>query len=214
MGGRGSSSGGRESGPGNVSVSNETSLVSAREGKQREVDQTLETFKTFEKAYGEQIGDIMLADMKGTRGNPVGCYGMDTVLINKKYFDAEKMNKAMDIDAKSGHSVSRGNKSGLQMVAAHEIGHHLTDVAARKMGVSNLQAAANVIVNNARKNTGDRGVVILASKISRYATTNNAETIAEAVADVYCNGSRAKSQSRAVVQELNRQIGVSENTLL
>ena len=38
----------------------------------------------------------------------------------------------------------------------------------------------------------------MASKISGYATHSNAEAIAEAIADCYCNGKKAKSESKAI----------------
>ena len=45
-----------------------------------------------------------------------------------------------------------------------------------------------------------------AEKISRYATDSNAECVAEAFADVYCNGSKAKAESRTVVSVLKKYI--------
>ena len=47
----------------------------------------------------------------------------------------------------------------------------------------------------------------MAAKISGYAKTNYAECVAEAFADVYCNGKNAKKESRAVVSELNKYYG-------
>lgn len=44
----------------------------------------------------------------------------------------------------------------------------------------------------------------MASNISGYAKSSYAECVAEAVADVYCNGSKARVESRAIVNEINK----------
>lgn len=46
----------------------------------------------------------------------------------------------------------------------------------------------------------------MASKISGYATHSNAEAVAEAIADVYCNGKKAKSESKAIVNVMNKYL--------
>ena len=93
----------------------------------------------------------------------------------------------------------------MQAVVAHEFGHAANDAAARKMGVS-LDEAATRIVSEARKGSGHRGVVQMARAISEYATKSNAEAVAEAFCDVYCNGAKAAAESRAIVNVLNRYI--------
>jgi len=45
-------------------------------------------------------------------------------------------------------------------------------------------------------------VNLMAGKISGYARYNYSETIAEASADVYCNGGRASKASRAIMTEI------------
>ena len=67
---------------------------------------------------------------------------------------------------------------------------------------TDFDATATKIVSDARKSTKHRGVVQMASKISGYATYSNAEAIAEAVSDWYCNGKKAKSESKAIVNTL------------
>lgn len=42
--------------------------------------------------------------------------------------------------------------------------------------------------------------------VDSYATDSNAECIAEATTDVYCNGKKAKAESKAVVQVLRNLI--------
>ena len=46
-------------------------------------------------------------------------------------------------------------------------------------------------------------VVQMAKKISTYATHSNAEAIAEAFSDVYCNGKKAHKESQAIVNVIN-----------
>ena len=91
----------------------------------------------------------------------------------------------------------------MQAVASHEYGHVLTSKAGAKLGILDMDAAAKVIVDRAVKKTSHKGSVSLSKKISGYAGHSNAECIAEAVADVYCNGKKASAESRAIVNELN-----------
>ena len=56
------------------------------------------------------------------------------------------------------------------------------------------------------KKTSHRGVVQMAAKISRYATESNAEAIAEAVSDVYCNGNKARAESLAIVSVVDKYL--------
>lgn len=85
---------------------------------------------------------------------------------------------------------------------AHEYGHALNDAVARKMNTT-LDASARVICEEARKRTNHKGVVKMANSISGYASYSNAETIAEAFCDVYCNGKKANKESIAVVGVMN-----------
>lgn len=43
----------------------------------------------------------------------------------------------------------------------------------------------------------------MSRKISEYATVSNAEAIAEAFTDVYCNGNKAKSESKAIMSVID-----------
>jgi len=42
--------------------------------------------------------------------------------------------------------------------------------------------------------------------VSGYAEENNAECVAEAFADVFCNGKKAKAESRAIVSVLEKYL--------
>ncbi len=137
----------------------------------------------------------------------LGFYATDDhrVSINADYTNPEKMNATYDRGAASGYHPTRGDKTGTQAVTYHEMGHAVTGVAAQKMGESDFDAASKRIVDNAYKASGGKGgTKKWAGGISGYAQESNAECIAEAVCDYYCNGSRARSESRAIMSELRR----------
>ena len=115
------------------------------------------------------------------------------------------MNDTYDAAVKSGYHPSRGNKSGTEAVTYHEMGHALTDSIAKKMGVKDLDAASKKIVNDAYKASGGKGgTKAWAGKISKYAQDNFAECVAEAVSDWYCNGNKARSNSKAIMTQLKK----------
>ena len=58
-------------------------------------------------------------------------------------------------------------------------------------------------VNYPPKPVGRSTTKQMRSKISGYGRKNNAEAIAEAFCDVYCNGSKATKESKAIVDSLN-----------
>lgn len=207
MGGRGAGSSiSRYGGSvGNLNIVSTTSLISAREEQPQLVDQTLGTFRDFHNEYGTIIGDIELATISGEGAKTMAYYDGQNIAVNKAYFN-QNMANAYKACVESGFHPSNGKKTALQAVVAHEIGHQLTDAVGAKIGSSSIDASADRIVNEARKNTSHRGVVQLASKISTYATHSNAEAIAEAVADVYCNGRKAKKESHAIVNVMNKYL--------
>ena len=208
MGGRGASSGSVNrygGGGGNINIVDTTSLISAREESPELVDQTLTTFRDFYDNYGTVIGDIQLATISGSGANTMAYYDGENIAVNKAYFN-KNMATAYNECEKIGFHPSKGNKTAMQAVVSHEIGHQLTDAIGKKIGSSNIESAADRIVNEARKKTSHRGVVQMASKISRYATHSNAEAIAEAVADVYCNGKKAKNESHAIMNVINKYL--------
>ena len=207
--GRGSSGAGRNLGKGGGGVNpaniiGERDLVSERERKQKEVDDVLTVSRDMLDEYGVEVGQFMLADIKGKDSGTLAYSDGTNIGFNNKYFDGDKMNGAYDECVAQGFHPSRGNKSGIEAVAAHEDGHNLTMLVGRKLGIPDIDDAAKVIVDNARKNTSHKGSVSLAKNISGYAGHSNAECVAEAVADVYCNGRNASAESRAVVAEIKR----------
>lgn len=137
-------------------------------------------------------------------------YDGANVAIVDKYFNEKSINKAMKQCEEEGFHPSRGNKTAMQALVYHELGHALTDVVNEKFGgrrgTTDLLRASTKIVTEARKQTKHRGNVIMASKISRYATHTDAEAIAEAFTDVMCNGSRAHAESKAIVNVLEKYL--------
>ena len=212
MGGRGSSSGGEGwaggGGGGIITVLDTTSLISAREGKQLEVDETLQTFKDMYDQYGYAVNDLQLATLGAQDAGTMAYYDGSNIAFNQAYFNKQMMEGAYANDVKKGFHPSQGNKTALQAVASHEIGHALTDKAIAKMGSSfGKQDGAEAILKEARKQSGYTGKLAnMASKISGYAKTSARECIAEAVADVYCNGKSATKESQSIVSILNKYL--------
>lgn len=208
MGGRGSrfGGGGGTGGP-PPEVMSTTSLISERERRRDEVDLTLTVLRDVERQYNVILEDVQLAKMKPGRSMSVMAYydSGGNLAVNDSYFDGAKMNDAYDRCVASKFHPPRGNKSGMEAVVAHEMGHRLTDMAGIRAGFGNwqLDRVANNIVKNAAKSLKlTHGS--LREHISGYAKQNNAECVAEAFADVYCNGNRAAAASRAVVTELRK----------
>lgn len=197
MGGRGASKGGRVGGGGGLNpadILDTRSLISDREANQSLVDQTLQTLRDVNREFGEEVADISLATLSKKAQSAMAYSDGYSIGVNENYF-SDRAESAYDDCVKSGWHPPKGNKTAMQAIVAHELGHNLTMRIAEKLGVGSMDTAAMQIVNQARRTTGDRGNVIMARKISEYATASNAETVAEAYADVYCNGSRAKAQS-------------------
>ena len=203
--GRSGAGGNLKNGGGGVNpanIHNERDLVSERERKQAEVDGVLTVARDIADEYGVDVGQFMLADVGGKDSSTMAYSDGENIGFNSKYFDGAKMDAAYDACVESGFHPSRGKKSGIEAVARHEYGHVLTQKAAEKLGVYDMDAAAKIIVDRATKNTNHKGSISFAKKISGYAGKNNAECVAEAIADVYCNGRKASAESRAIVKEI------------
>lgn len=187
-------------------IESTTSLVSAREGQQQEVDEVLQTFKDIKEEYGYIINDIEIATLKGEGATTMAYYDGSNIAVNKSYFDKGKMESAYAGCVESGFHPSQGNKTALQAVASHELGHALTDAVGAKMGAIKGDTA-NAILKEAKKQGKFKGTVAdMAGKISGYAKYNPRECIAEAFADVYCNGKKATKESQAIVNVMNKYL--------
>ena len=199
-GSRGGRRGGGTGGvkPGDILGTSNLLIDTALDEKTRgEVSKTLKNFKD---EYGLEYSNTRIARLK-SGSDALAYYDGAGIAINSSYLNSERMNNAMKQCAESGFHPSMGNKTGMEAVVAHELGHALTDMVGVKMGnrqFFDIDKTSTDIVNEARKQTKHRGVVQMASKISGYATHSNAEAIAEAIADCYCNGKKAKSESKAI----------------
>ena len=209
FGGRGATSGGNTGGGGgNVSLINTKSLVSERENEKVSalVDETLQVFSDVNDEYGTIVNDIQIAQL-GKGSNTMAYYDFeDNIAVNEKYFDRDVMNNAYAKSVAQGFHPSNGSKTPLQAVVAHELGHALTERVGAKMGQGgffNIDKTSNSVVKQAMKGSGHKTIKSFRSAISGYATKNNAECIAEAFSDVFCNGSKAKKESRAVVKVID-----------
>lgn len=150
----------------------------------------------FEREYGDAVKKMNLH--VGTFSDPttLGAYGGDTLYMNQKYVKNKNLTQAMQASAKSGFHPGIGNKTGAEAVASHEIGHRLGEIAAKKAGISEQE-----IVARAGKKIGIKTENV-AGHISGYARSNYSETIAEASADVFCNGKKASKASKAIMKEV------------
>ena len=155
----------------------------------------------------DSLNTVDAAELGGRDKNHIlGFYapGQKQLAINQNFTNIDKMNATMDEATRQGYHPSRGNKTGTEAVTLHEAGHALTDHVAGKMGKDFDKAAAD-IVHTAMKNVKFKGgSEKFARQISGYAKKNYAECIAEAVADYYCNGSKASSSSKAIMSELRK----------
>ena len=206
MGGRGARSGAGRYGGGGISPSDIIStrdLISEREHNQQFVDEILTPFWDANKEYDYVVDQIQLATLS-PNSNAIAYYDGSNIALNETFYNKKGLETAYAECVKTGFHPSNGKKTAAEAVMAHEIGHALTDAVGKKMGISgNIDTAATKIVSEARKQTSHRGVVQMAKKISTYATHSNAEAIAEAFSDVYCNSGKAKSESKAIVNVIN-----------
>ena len=207
-GSRGRGGGGGGLNPSDIISQNDMGSYLAEGDKREEARQVFSVSNDMQQEYGADVAiyGFDTAVLKPKAAGTIAFYDGQNIAINQSYFDINRVDKAYADCVKNGFHPSNGNKTAMQAVAAHEYGHALTDFAANKMGIKGIGAldqAANKIVNEARKLTSHRGVVIMSRKISEYATYSNAEAVAEAVSDVYCNGSKAHAESRAIVSVLN-----------
>ena len=219
MGGRGTDigRGNGGGGGGGINTTSERSLVSERERHRTEVDQALAALRYVKDKWGVDVEDAQVVKIKGRGANSTMAYYDygENIAINEPYFDANKMTEAYDRCVKSGFHPKRGKTPAIEATIAHEAGHRLTAVIAERMGLNKgrnvggswfLHDAADRIVKDAMKKTSYKSIKEFRSKVSGYANENNAEAIAEAYADVYCNGRRAARESRLIWNEASKYL--------
>lgn len=204
FGGRGASSGGTgpygggmEDTDTNVTVRSQHPLTDEiSKGGGGFANEIMNTRDAFEREYGSAVKNIKLSVGTFNKPGVLGAYGQDNLIMNQRYVKNANLTNAMRNT--DGFHPSIGNKTGAEAVAAHEIGHRLGEVAAQKAGISQREIVqrAGQSVNIKTEN--------MAGHISKYARSNYGETIAEASADVFCNGSKASKASQAIMTEVKR----------
>ena len=205
-GGKGGGEGWGGGGGGAIDILNTDSLISARERQRLEVDETLQTFKDMNDEYGYQVEDLQIATLSAKDASVMAYYDGANIAFNETYFNKRVMEGAYARCVQDGYHPSQGNKTALQAVASHEIGHALTDKAIARMGTVKGDSA-EAILREAQKAVGHKGKLAdMASKISGYAKESARECIAEATADVYCNGKNAHKYSQAIVNVMNKYL--------
>ena len=157
-------------------------------------NEIMNTRDAMEAEYGPAVKQMNLSVGKFKERGVLGAYGNDTLYMNEKYVKNKNLTDTMKNT--DGFHPGIGNKTGAEAVASHEIGHRLGEVAAKKAGISERD-----IVDRAAKKVGIK-TENMAGHISQYARTNYAETIAEASADVFCNGNKANRASKAIMAEV------------
>lgn len=159
-------------------------------------NEIMNTRDAFEREYGSAVKQMNLHVATFNDPSVLGAYGGDTLYMNSKYVRNANLTDAMKRGAKDGFHPSIGNKTGAEAVASHEIGHRLGEVASQRAGISEKEIVARAGAKAHIKTEN------MAGHISRYARSNYSETIAEASADVFCNGDNASPASKAIMQEI------------
>lgn len=198
-------------GHGSVNVLSEEDVWSYRHNANNApfVDSINEAVRTIEEDFAGAMADVTSVNAATLGGKDkysvLGFYsvGDRSVSINTQFTDIDAMNAVMG--QTRGYHPPRGSKNGVEAVTLHEMGHALTYTIGQKLGATGFDDAAKRIVHNAYKASGAKGGShAFAGTISKYAQHNYAETIAEAVADWYCNGSKAAAASKAIMAEMKR----------
>ena len=169
----------------------------------QEVQDIMNVLADVEDNYGVLINNAFV--QTGKKGGYLAMYNTSGNLkVNSSYFNSTAMTKAYDYCVKVGYHPSKGNKTAMEAVVAHELGHRLNHVAAGNNWYRLDSVADNIVKNAAKSMKMGNKVRVFRNRVSGYARKDSSECVAEAFADVYCNGSRAKAESRAVVNELNK----------
>ena len=205
--GRGSSKAGGGAGPfgGGMDNQNTTATVKSshpltdeigKKGGGNFANEIMNTRDEMEREYGSAVNGMSLYAATFNQRGVLGAYGGDALYMNQRYIRNANLTAAMQASAQTGFHPGIGNRTGAEAVAAHEIGHRLGEIAAAKAGGTQRD-----IVARAAKKVGIK-TEDMAGHISKYARSNYGETIAEASADVFCNGAKASKASLAIMAEI------------
>lgn len=151
---------------------------------------------------GDTIGGFYIADMRNKASLTMGFYELESggLNINRRFLD-DRTDARYDATVASGYHPSRGDKSGIFAIMIHETGHAVSDKIAHSRGMG-LDAYCRDVMVRASRETRHKTMNDMAGSVSRYATESYAECIAEAFADVRCNGSKASITSQAIYKRL------------
>ena len=201
-GGRGGRRGGITGGVNPNDIKGTTNLLIDTDLDEITRGEVTRTLKDFQDKYDLDYNNTRIANMKSGTG-VLAYYDGEGIAINNEYLNSDTMNAVYKKSVESGFHPSNGSKTGMEAVVSHELGHAVNGIIADRMGIS-LDASADRIVNEAMKNTKHKSVSTFQSKISGYAKQNYAETVAEAMADCYCNGKKARSESKAIQKVVDK----------
>lgn len=170
----------------------------------------LGALRDLQNKYGERARQVNVAVIGDPETYARYSPTYDELQINADYFyNAKDVDDAYDETAENGKHPPRGDKSGWTAIIAHEYGHILLTKIAHEYNLG-LDEYAEVVVRNAFGTTDSRAITDKAMTISKYAGNSTEhrkyrEVVAEAFADVYCNGAEATENSRKVAEELLRK---------
>ncbi|MBQ0074478.1 MAG: hypothetical protein KBT34_09815 [Prevotella sp.] len=195
-----------------VKIRKEQDVWSERHNPSQEaaVDQILTGTRDMNDEYGimDNVDTVSIADMD--KINVIAFYDNEAnkMVVNRAFTDIDGIEAAYADCVEKGYHPALGDKSALSAVTAHELGHALADkINEARMAKGGGAEANEQIVRDAfnsmgRKDKSQRALDKARAGISGYATENYHETVAESVADVYCNGKKANKFSQAVVKRL------------
>jgi hypothetical protein len=203
--GRGSSkAGGGGGGLNPASIKSKTDFLEAGAVGTPVGDAFIKVGEQMAQDYGVQ-NNLQVAELKGgAKGSVLAFFDGKNVAVNGNFMDNAKMETAYKACVDSGYHPTNGNKSAAEAIAAHEYGHSVAYSIGQKLGIGGTHEGSAKILDEAIKSTKHKTQSSFQKAISGYAQKNAAETVAEAMADVYCNGKSAKAESKAIAKVVKK----------
>ncbi len=169
------------------------------------VEQSLSGFRDVLHDMGIPLSAINMISGTDEKGEIMGVNGFNDLVFSKRVYSS--LDKAKEnSESRNGYFVT----NGLYGTGAHEAGHLIINEIINKTmkGSSVLEKAKarksykieKQIIREAKKTYGS------SPQISGYGQTKPSETIAEAVADVYTNKSKANPYSRVIVDIMKKKL--------
>ena len=203
-----------------IRISNETDVWSERHKAEREAaaDLVISATRDMNDEYGvmDNVETVTVAKMSNPFVMAFYAPSENKVVMNRAFMNVERTENTYKECVNSKFHPPLGKKSAIEAITAHELGHAIADKIneSRKAKGINVDVNSQVVIDAFYKlNTKPMYDIEAKVKLSRarqnisgYAAKNYHETVAEAVADVYCNGGRAKKFSKAIVDELKKTI--------